>query len=512
MAYTLTYSRQTLSEGESVIISLNGTGLPNGTLVPFSITGVGISNLDFLGLSSLTGNFVIQNDKSSIKLNIAQDLNTEGTESFVLRLTGPGRTETIGITILDTSQTQVSNAEFYLKPDRESIYEGETVTFNVSAVNVPVGTTIPYSITGIQAADVFNVPLSGNLIFAANSAYDTTANIKLSLIQDNLSEGLENIVMLIYPTFAYTLQVSGTTQVIDTTTTASPSLKVVSDKKNLFEGSNVTFTVSATNIPAGTNVYYRIIPWTSWDVPSELFPETNLTANDFVGLTSLTGQLPSLYEPVANAVTNVSTITFVTKDDFTFEPTEYFYLGVFTDTGVSTGSGIVGILDSGNTYLKSFSNFSGTAEVSFLEAAVLEAEIGGLTEKAGVWKTTAGQLSNDMVIQGKTKFATEESLVYYQPVSYVIRSSKSMEEWMSSVKNVLHPAGFAIFGEINNETQPEDINYVGVKSTADTEIFTYSTINVDNEKSVLNASSTQITVLGDIIPLTVDLVTLLTNP
>ena len=92
MAYTLAYSRQTLSEGESVIISLNGTGLPNGTLVPFSIAGVGISNLDFLGLSSLTGNFVIQNDKSSIRLNIAQDLNTEGTESFIVRLTGPGRT------------------------------------------------------------------------------------------------------------------------------------------------------------------------------------------------------------------------------------------------------------------------------------------------------------------------------------------------------------------------------------------------------------------------------------
>lgn len=512
MAYTLTYSRQTLSEGESVIISLNDTGLPNGTLVPFSITGVGISNLDFLGLSSLTGNFVIQNNKSSIKLNIAQDLNTEGTESFVLRLTGPGRTETIGITILDTSQTSANVAEFFIKPDKEVMYEGETVIYYVTAKNVPVGTSVAYVISGVQNEDLYNIPVSGNLIFNANSSYDTAANIRLTLLEDNITEGLENIVLLLYPNFAYSLELNGTTNVLDSSTTASPLLKVSSDKRNLFEGSNVTFTVSATNIPAGTNVYYRIIPWTSWDVPSELFPETNLTANDFVGLTSLTGQLPSLYEPVANAVTNVSTITFVTKDDFTFEPTEYFYLGVFTDTGLSTGSGIVGILDSGNTYLKSFSNFSGTAEVSFLEAAVLEAEIGGLTEKAGVWKTTAGQLSNDMVIQGKTKFATEESLVYYQPFSYVIRSSKSMEEWMSSVKNVLHPAGFAIFGEINNETQPEDINYVGVKSTADTEIFTYSTINVDNEKSVLNASSTQITVFGDTIPLTVDLVTLLTNP
>jgi len=38
MAYTLSYSRTTASEGEALVISLNGTGLPNGTLVPFNIS------------------------------------------------------------------------------------------------------------------------------------------------------------------------------------------------------------------------------------------------------------------------------------------------------------------------------------------------------------------------------------------------------------------------------------------------------------------------------------------
>ena len=110
MAYTLTYSRSILSEGDSVLITLSTTGVPNGTLVPFTISGVGVSVLDFTNVSSLSGNFVIQNNTSSVRLNIANDLNTEGTESFVLRLTGPGRTESIGITVLDTSQTQVSVA------------------------------------------------------------------------------------------------------------------------------------------------------------------------------------------------------------------------------------------------------------------------------------------------------------------------------------------------------------------------------------------------------------------
>jgi len=504
MAYTLSYSRTTASEGEALVISLNGTGLPNGTLVPFNISGANVSVLDFIGISSLSGNFLIQNDKSKVTLNIANDLNTEGTESFILRLTGSGRTESVGFTISDTSQTITANvAEFYIKPDRQTINEGETVTFNVSAVNVPVGTVVPYVLSGIQNADVFNVPTSGNLIFAANSTYDTTANIKLSLIVDDILEGIENIVMLIYPTGAYSLQLSGTTTVLDATSTASKNLLVTANKQKVIEGDNVTFTVSTTNINAGTNLYYRITPWTSWDVPNELFPASDLTANDFVGLTSLTGSFPPVTAPAANAVTNTTSITFVTYDDYVFEPSEYFYLSVYDSANLTSGSGIVEILDSGNTYLRSFSTFSGNATVTFLETANLSAIVGGTTYRAGDWEDTQGQVSDTMVIQGKTPFSGDDAAVYYQPFSYVVRSSKSIEDWMLSVKNILHPAGFVIFSEINNETSPDKMNYAQVKATEDSEISTYSPITIDSIKASLNTSSAN---------LTADIVFLETNP
>jgi len=511
MAYTLTYSRQQLSEGEAVVISLNDTGLPNGTLVPFTISGIGIGLLDFAGLGSLSGNFVIQNDKSKITLNIANDLNTEGTESFVLSLTGPGRTESIGITILDTSQHLANIAEFFIKPDKEIVYEGQTVTFNVSGKNVAAGTVVPYILTGIQNADLYNLPVSGNLIFAANSTYDTTANLKLFILEDNITEGPENIVMLIYPTGAYSLELNGTTYVLDTSTSTSKALTVSANKNKIFEGESVTFTVAGKNVPAGTNVHYRIIPWTSWDQPNDLFPATDLNANDFVGLPSLYGSFPLLYEPFANATTNVSTVTFLTKDDFIFEPTEYFYLGAYTDTGLSSGSGIVGILDSGNTYLRSYATFTGNAVVKFLEPATLSANIGGMTFKAPGWEDTKGHLSDDMVVQGKSTYSVNESDVFYQPFSYVIKSSRSIEEWLLSVKNVLHPAGFAIFSEINNETPLENINYASIKSPKeDTDIGTYFTINADS--AYLNSSNTTAIVDGSNVALTIDLVTLLSKP
>jgi hypothetical protein len=494
MAYTLTYSRETVSEGQSVVISLNGTGLPNGTLVPFTITGSGISALDFIGLSSLSGNFVIQNDKSKITLKLAQDLLTEGTESFILRLTGPGRTESIGITVLDTSTASVNVANIFIKPDKETINEGETVVFNVRGEGVPIGTSVPYVLSGIQNADLYNLPVSGNIIFAANSTYDTTANLTLTLLLDNVTEGPENIVMLIYPDFPYSLQISGTTLVQDVSTYSSPQIRVENDKQTVVEGGNVTFTVFAQNINAGTNVYYRIIPWTSWDQPSDLFPSTNLEANDFVGLDSLYGNFPPLYEPEANATTNVTSITFTTYDDYIFEPTEYFYLGVFTDAGVGSGSGIVGIQDSGNTYLRSYSTFSGDATVKFLEPATLAANIGGAALGISKWKNTDSQVSDDMVIQGKSPYATDSSAVFYQPFSYVIRSSKSIDEWAAAVKGVLHPAGFAIFSEINNETDPKKVNYAGVKAVEEIEIFTRSPLSVDFSSYSANVTSSSLTV------------------
>ena len=77
------------------------------------------------------------------------------------------------------------------------------------------------------------------------------------------------------------------------------------------------------------------------------------------------------------------------------------------------------------------------------------------------------------------------------------------DKWKESVKTVLHPAGFALFSEINNETSPDKMNYAQVKATEDSEISTYSSITVDTIKASLNTSSAN---------LTADIVFLETNP
>jgi hypothetical protein len=507
MAYSLSYSVGTITEGSPVTITLSNTGLPDGTLVPFAISGSGITAYDFLSLSSLTGNFIIRNGIGSVTLTAAQDLKTEGTESFVLRLTGTGRTESIGITVLDTSTQSNATAQFYITTNTATIDEGGSMTFTVIGQNVPTGTSVAYTIYGIQAADVYDTALTGNLIFAANSSYDTIAQVSLTTIKDHITEGTESIAMLLYPTFSYSLVVSGTTTLLDTSSALSGYLKLTSNKTKVKENESITFTVEGVNIPVGSNVGYQIMP-SSYSLSSgEIIAPTLET---FSNLTSFIGVFPPLSSVGGS---NIASVTFNIFDNRQFDPTKYFYLTAIPASQYERiSSPLISIIDSGNTLIKADKVTSGNVSLSFLEKAILKANVGAMTNKPGYWVDTTGQISDSMVLQGKALDATEQSLVLYQPFSYVIRSSLSIDKWKESVKTVLHPAGFALFSEINNETDPNNMNDVSVKPLNDSEIFTYSTTTVDSTLGFFNVSNVTYTNAIGTSPLAVDTIFLQTNP
>ena len=210
---------------------------------------------------------------------------------------------------------------------------------------------------------------------------------------------------------------------------------------------------------------------------------------------------------------NIEDEIFNLKDDFVFEPTEYFYLAATPASLYDPVTSLrISILDSGNILIQPDQITSGNATLSFLEKAILKANVGAISNKPGYWIDTTGQISDAMVLQGKSLDATEQSLVLYQPFSYVIRSSLSIDKWKESVKTVLHPAGFALFSEINNETDPNNINDASVSSPNDSEVFTYSTTTIDSTLGFFNASNITYTNALGTLPLVVDTIFLQTNP
>ena len=490
MAYTLSYNKSSVDEGNNVIITLDGSGLPDGSLVPFTLTGTNISASDFLGLTSLSGNFLIQSGRGRIVLVIGEDFKTEGNETFILSL--DGRPESIAMIINDTSVTPPGAlAEFYITSTQPTVNEGQTLSFYISAVNVPAGTAVPYEVFGIQQNDLVSGFVTGSLVFQANSAIDTSVTLSLGIAEDFKTESNETAVLLLKPTFAYSLKITNTIIVRDTSRENAPNYKINLDRSTIFEGESVKVTITATNVNAGEILKWKLIP-TNFDAnPTDLNPVSDITFSDFTGLSSFAGTFPPLVE---TAQGNVANVVFVTRDDYIYEQSEYFYISGGDDDS-RVPSQVIKVLDSGNTLVQSDSTFSGNVIVKFIEPAVLQANTGAVVTNAGYWKNTKSHPDDQMVIQGRRLYEDETAEVYYQPFSYVIRSSQSIDVWKNYVKEILHPAGFSFFSEINNETDTNNVNYAGVKgAVTDSEIITYSPITMDGIKSSLNTSISSITV------------------
>ena len=459
--YTLSTTSSTVNEGSNVTIILDTIGIPNNTLVPFTITGTGIDTDDFTGLTSLSGNFNVRSNQGRITVDTKKDLKTEFDETFVLRLTASGGNENIGVIIKDTSKTTSNNiVKFSITSVSSAIYEGSYANFFIKAVDLTPGTVVPYRICGIQADDIAEGVLTGVLTFLpTGTANQTQANLTLTVLDDKKSEGLETIVLLLDPDFPYSLQVSSTITVLDTSVTTRPDFVINANRTRVVEGGNVTLSLVTSNIPDGTIIPWRIIG-----------QKGDITLGDFDRISSLDGYFPAISSNIAN-------ITLEIRDDYLFEQAEFFYIEI---PNRNTSSPLIEIIDSGNTYLSSDATYTGNVILSFLDPAVLRANIGGMAIAKSYWKDTSGQLSENMYLQGKTQYATEDSIAFYQPFSYVIRSSKSIEEWGSSIRSVLHPAGLSVFSEINNETMPYNAKSLEVKVTNDTEIDTFSSITIDN--------------------------------
>jgi len=438
-------------------------------------------------LTSLSGNFNVRSNQGRITVDTKKDLKTEFDETFVLTLTASGGNENIGIIIKDTSKTTSNNiVKFNITSVSSGIYEGSYANFFIRALDLAPGTVVPYRIFGIQADDIAEGTLTGLATFLpTGTANQTQANVTLTVLDDKKTEGGESIVLILDPDFPYSLQISSTISVLDTSVTTRPDFAIIANRTRVVEGSNVTLSLVTSNIPDGTIIPWRIIS-----------QKGDITLGDFDRIGSLDGYFPAISSNIAN-------ITLEIRDDYLFEQAEFFYVEI---PDRNTASPLIEIIDSGNTYLASSATYTGNIVLRFLDPAILRANIGGMAIAKSYWKDTSGQLSENMYLQGKSQYATEDSIAFYQPFSYVIRSSKSISEWGNSIRSVLHPAGLSVFSEINNETMPYNAKSLEVKVTNDTEIDTFSSITIDN--LVLRASNTTSKVSGN---LTVDSVTSLFN-
>ena len=147
--FTLTPSAATVNEGASITVTLTTTGIPNGAVVPYVITGANVSANDSAN-GILTGNFVIQNGSNTISFSANADSTLEGAETLTIR----AGTASANVTINDTSRGQdaqfnyttlLLNGDGTNNTQNNTFLDSSTNTFTITRNGNPTqGSFSPY--------------------------------------------------------------------------------------------------------------------------------------------------------------------------------------------------------------------------------------------------------------------------------------------------------------------------------------------------------------------------------
>lgn len=171
-----------MTEGGALLFSLQTSLARAGNIYPYTLSGISASDTSI----PLTGFVTIGPDgRALLEVPILEDLTTEGQELVTLTVAG----RTASGRVIDASTTPTPS--YSLTASDVEVNEGSTIQFLLATTHVAEGTSIPYTVSGISAADVTGGLLTGTATVDA----DGRATLSFSLVADQTSEGPENLVV-----------------------------------------------------------------------------------------------------------------------------------------------------------------------------------------------------------------------------------------------------------------------------------------------------------------------------
>jgi hypothetical protein len=278
----LTSNVSSISEGGVIVLTLTSTNLPDGTVVPYTVTGT--ASLSDTNLVTSTGNFVVNNSTAVLTVQVASDTLVEGTENITVTLDNTGVSVTVNI--LDSLYALTSYGV-------TSVNEGSSFQIGLIGQNIIDNTLVPYVITGVAAVDINGASLTGNFTVVNNSAV-----ITFSVTADQITEGTET----------FTLTLVGTTTSIAVTigdTSLTPTYAFTTSNAFLDYGNSYTVNIATTNIASGTVLPYTISGVSSSDINNASLTGNVTITNNATSLNITTSDLT----PVGAAAAKNMTIT-----------------------------------------------------------------------------------------------------------------------------------------------------------------------------------------------------------
>jgi len=322
------YEYQNLIDKFYTEITLTTFNVPNGTQVPYTITGTGITADDFQNFfdqyrpnqtvsTPLNSYITINANSGKLSITLKDDSTVEGNETFTLALNN-GKAS-ISVTIKERKSYSLEITSGTLP--NGSVNEGSTITFRLTTKNVANGTVIPWSAQRLNDTiafdinDVTNPTLTGN--FTISTVGTTgTATGTLTLRNDNVGEGPETFTIGAFEGTTVLAYVAA--EINDTSAPVSYSLRNGTQTGGAIfanEGDTFTFTIVGQYVPNQTRVY-------------PAFSNSTFEVNDFIIPTNWYDPQLGLTGVVMN--NNVATFSFTVKNDKKTEGMEYGNIKVFS--------------------------------------------------------------------------------------------------------------------------------------------------------------------------------------
>ncbi|WP_158547814.1 beta strand repeat-containing protein [Rhodosalinus sediminis] len=233
-------------------------------------SGIILTSDQLEGLSELSGTGSVE-----VKAETAEEADAAATKIGELGVTAP-------VTITAADGADISEAELEaantaaeaaveennaadqpsgsLTADKTEVDEGGVVTFTISTQNVAEGTTLNYTITGVNSDDISG-ELSGTSTVDANG----NAVISVEVAEDQLTEGAEDLTL---STTVAGEELTETVTVNDTSVTPVPTFDLSASEPAVDEGGTATFTLETENVDAGTEYSYTLSGVSAADLAS----------------------------------------------------------------------------------------------------------------------------------------------------------------------------------------------------------------------------------------------------
>lgn len=254
VSFNLSASATNVNEGQSVTFTLQTSGLPDGTKVPYLITG--ISAADITG--SLTGDFVLNTQgKATVTITTVEDRLTEGVEVLTLALIDyPSIRRNVNVN--DTSRSPSYSVRYTSDIEGKNVInavdEGSEFYIFVQTEFVPDGQMVNLFYTGSTTNNAdFNANLPTQLtISGGRAAY------KMMVKNDQLTEGNESLVTGVSVSSADAILASSVLTIRDTS--KAPAYNIIYSVSNtsiaeltdIDEGMEFWCLIRTENVPNDT--------------------------------------------------------------------------------------------------------------------------------------------------------------------------------------------------------------------------------------------------------------------